>query len=298
MQVNRLFQIIYILIDKEVVTSKYLANRFEVSTRTIYRDIEVLSVAGIPVYMKKGRGGGIALLPNFVLDKAVLTGEEKENILASLKAMSAVEFDDESHALHKLSSMFGGSNWDWIEIDFSQWADVNNQKEVFNILKQATLSKNIVNFHYASGKGEQRERKVEPLKLCFKCGGWYLYGYCKMREDNRFFKLSRIKDLTVLDEIHKRTATSKIFSDENIFNEELITLKLKISPEKAYRVYDEFNIYKEQEDGSFIAEITYPKGDWIFPYIASFGESCEVIEPEEIRNEIKEKMQKILKYYL
>lgn len=88
MQINRLFEIVYILLDKKRVTSRELAERFEVSSRTIYRDIETLSAAGIPVYMSKGKGGGISLLPDFVLNKAVITDEEKEEILSSLKAVT------------------------------------------------------------------------------------------------------------------------------------------------------------------------------------------------------------------
>ena len=107
MQINRLFEIIYILLDKKTVTSKELADRFEVSTRTIYRDIETLSISGIPIYMSKGRGGGISLLPTFILNKTVITDEEKENILSSLKAVSAVGFSKTDTALTKLSSLFG-----------------------------------------------------------------------------------------------------------------------------------------------------------------------------------------------
>lgn len=170
MQVNRLFEIIYILLDKKVVTAKELAERFEVSQRTIYRDIETLSTAGIPVYMSKGKGGGISILPEFVLNKAVLTEEEKLEILSSIKAVNAVSFDDSDieKVLKKLNNILGENDTDWIEVDFSNWGNAEREKEIFNILKSAILSKRIVNFDYMSGKGENIKREVYPLKLYFK----------------------------------------------------------------------------------------------------------------------------------
>ena len=298
MQINRLFEIVYILLDKKTVTSKELAERFEVSTRTIYRDIETLSSSGIPVYMSKGKGGGISLLPAFVLNKAVITDEEKENILSSLKAVNAVSFSKTDTALTKLSSLFGESNTDWIEVDFSSWANPQSETETFNTIKSAILGKIIISFFYASAKGQQTAREVEPLKLCFKSGSWYLYGYCKSRCDFRFFKLRRIRELCLSEQNFQRKSPNQIFSKENVFQEEYVKLKLKLSAQVAYRVYDEFDSYEQQEDGSFIAEISYPKGEWIFYYVASFGEDCEVLSPEEVRLDVKTKLKNALKNYL
>lgn len=298
MQINRLFEIVYILLDKKAITSKELAERFEVSSRTIYRDIETLSSAGIPVYMTKGKGGGISLLPDFVLNKAVITGEEKDAILSSLKAVNAVNLSKTDTALKKLSSLFGESNADWIEVDFSAWANVQEETETFNTIKSAILGKRVVSFSYASAKGQRTTREVEPLKLCFKSGAWYLYGYCTSRDDFRFFKLRRIRELCVSEQNFQRKSPKQIFSDENVFQEEYVKLKLKLSAQVAYRVYDEFDRYEQQEDGSFIAEINYPKGEWIYYYIATFGHQCEVLEPENVRNDVKAELQNTLNHYL
>ena len=298
MQINRLFGIVYILLDKKSVTSKELAERFEVSSRTIYRDIETLSSAGIPIYMRKGKGGGISLLPDFVLNKAVITDEEKEDILSSLKAVNAVNLGKTDAALKKLSTLFGESNTDWIEVDFSSWANAQNETETFNTIKSAILGKRVISFSYASAKGQQTARETEPLKLCFKSGAWYLYGYCKSRCDFRFFKLRRIRELCVSEQNFERKSPNQIFSYENVFQEEYVKLKLKLSAEVAYRVYDEYDSYEQQEDGSFIAEINYPKGEWIFYYITTFGSHCEVLEPESVRNDVKAELQNTLKHYL
>ena len=299
MQVNRLFEIIYILLEKKIVTAKELAERFEVSQRTIYRDIEALSIAGIPVYMSKGKGGGISILPDFILNKALLTEEEKSEILSSMQAVTAVRLNDEDgkKVLRKLNNMLGENDTDWIEVDFSNWGNAEREKETFNSIKFAILNKRVVNFDYASGKGENINRNVYPLKLYFKGQSWYAYGYCKIRSDYRFFKLRRIKNLCISREIFSIKAPKNIMNEESIFKDEFINLKLKLSSKMAYRVYDEFENFQQLDDGSFIATIEYPKGEWLFNYISSFGEECEVLEPQQVREEIKNKFEKMLSNY-
>lgn len=298
MQINRLFKIVYILLDKERVSAKELAEQFEVSTRTIYRDIEVLSSAGIPVFMSKGRGGGISLLPHFVLNKTVLTQEEKNDILSSLQAVGAINFNETDSALQKLGTLFGENNTDWIEVDFSSWYNSEKSAEAFQSIKSAILSKRILRFSYASGRGERTMREVEPLRLCFKGMAQYLYGYCKLRQDYRFFKLNRIKDMECTDEHFERVLTGAVFHADTMFQEEYVSLKLRLSAQMAYRVYDEFEEYVQQPDGSFVVQIMYPRGEWVFPYISSFGSHCEVLEPEDIRDSFMEELKKISDNYL
>ena len=296
MQINRLFEIIYILLQKGTVTANELAGKFEVSTRTIYRDVEILSSAGIPIYMSKGRGGGISLLSDFVLDKTVLTDEEKNSILASLRAVGAVDLCENS-TLEKVSSLFGESYVDWIEVDFSSWHDNGGEATLFQTLKSVIVQRKNVTFYYVNAKGEKCCRRVEPLKLCFKGEAWYLYGYCKTRCDYRFFKLRRIKDLEVLNDSVEHKAPKRILTMDDPFEDEFFHLKLRFSSEVAYRVYEEFEQYKEQEDGSFIVEMVYPKGKWAFYYIATFGPHCEVLEPQSIREEVRKQLRQILNLY-
>lgn len=298
MKINRLFEIVYILLHKKTMTAKELAERFEVSTRTIYRDIETLSMAGIPVYMSAGKGGGISIMDDFVLNKALLTDSEKSDILSSLRAVNAINFNETNSAVKKLSNLFGDGNTDWIEVDFSNWYNSEKEAEIFNILRSAILSKKIVTFTYASQKGERTKRKVEPLRLCFKGMSRYLYAFCHMRQDYRFFKLSRIKDLAITTEEVERKVLGPIFQNNRAFEkEEYVNLKLKLSSEIAFRVYDEFDSYTLDEDGSFIVETIYPKGEWIFSYIASFGHHCQVLEPVEISEYVQKELLKILRNY-
>lgn len=297
MQINRLFEIIYLLLQKDKITATELANKFEVSSRTIYRDIETLSSAGIPIYMTKGKGGGISLLPNFVLDKAVLTDEEKENILTSLMAVDAVDLNKKNTALQKFSSLFGESYVDWIEVDFSSWYNCSDETILFQTLKTVICGKKTVVFGYSNAKGEETSRNIEPLKLCFKGGAWYLYGYCKTRCDFRFFKLRRIKNLKITSEVTEHKAPKRILTTEKNFQEEYLHLKLHLSNEMAYRVYEEFEKYEKQNDGSFIVEIDFPNGKWLLYYIATFGSSCEVLEPISVRAEVKKQLVKMQKIY-
>ena len=296
MQLNRLFEIVYILLEEKTLTARKLAARFEVSIRTIYRDVEMLSGAGIPIYMSRGKGGGISLLPGFVLNKAVLTQEEKADVLSSLKALQAVDPSRTESALNKLSSLLGKADTDWIEVDFTSWYNPKKEAERFYALKNAILGKRIIVFSYTSGKGERLERRVEPYKLYFKGQAWYLYGYCLLRQDFRFFKLRRLRELTILDE----TFTPRVLPlmDTGDFDEEMLTLELRISSEMAFRVYDEFDTFERLEDGSFTVSLNMPHKGWLYQYIASFGQYCEVLAPQYVREEIAKRLRLTLNNYL
>ena len=165
MQINRLFEIVYILLDKKTITAKELSERFEVSVRTIYRDIDTLSIAGIPVYTNKGKGGGISLMDDFVLNKSVLSEKEQNEILMSLQSLNAMKFLDVEPVLKRLSTIFNKESTNWIDVDFSKWGSDDSEKEKFNTIKTAIISTKIINFDYFSSYGEKTLRTVEPLKL-------------------------------------------------------------------------------------------------------------------------------------
>ncbi|MEA4992871.1 MAG: YafY family protein [Oscillibacter sp.] len=297
MQINRLFEMVYLLLNRESMTARELATHFEVSPRTIYRDVELLSSAGIPIYMTKGKGGGISLLSDFILNKAVLTDGEKSDILSALHAVNAVSPEQTNTAVQKLSSLFGSASADWIEVDFSGWANADEESSLFRTLKAAIIGKKKAAFYYHGSEGST-QRTVEPLKLCFKGQSWYLYAFCAARKDYRFFKLRRIKELKLLDEHFERTAPAKIFNERKAFQDDFVTITLKLSEKMAYRVYDEFSQFKTLPSGEFIAQLTMPRGDWVYQYLATFGEHCEILEPEDIRLQIEDKLQKTLARYL
>ncbi len=293
---NRLFEIVYILMHKKKVTAKELANKFEVSTRTIYRDIETLSGANIPIYASKGKDGGIGILDEYVLNKTILSEEEQNQILFVLQGMKKIKGQDEEDILERLSILFNKKINDWLKIDFSSWSNI--QEEQFDIIKCAILNKQLIQFTYYNSKGEESRRIVEPLQIWFKDKSWYLISYCRNKEDYRIFKIARIKEIKTLQEHFKRELPKE--QKEEKYNFKKILLELEISKEMAYRVYDEFenNEISKKENGNFIVKVESAENEWVYGYILSFGEHIKVIAPNRAKNIIKDKLEKTLKNYL
>ncbi len=296
MQVNnRLFEIVYILMQKRKVTAKELANRFEVSTRTIYRDLETLSGANIPIYAIKGKDGGIGLLDKYVLNKTILSEEEQNQILFALQGMKKIKGQNEKDILEKLSILFNKKINDWIKIDFSNWGNI--QEERFDIIKSAILNKQLIQFTYYNSNGEKSKRIVEPLQIWFKDKSWYLVSYCKLKQDYRIFKIARIKEVTMLQEHFKRELPKEEIERHNF---KIIELELEINKAMTYRVYDEFESTEitKKEDGNFIIKVKYPENEWVYGYILSFGEYAKILNPGYAKKIIKDKLEKTLKNYL
>lgn len=134
--------------------------------------------------------------------------------------------------------------------------------------------------------------------MYFKGQSWYVYGFCNLREDYRFFKLSRIKNIVVSDEKFEIRCSDEIFNKKNVFENRLVNVKMKISKEMAYRVYDEFEDIEELQNGDFIVKINFPMGEWLYSYIYTFGEYAEILELVELRNAMRIKFEKMLKRYL
>ena len=200
MQESRLFKILYYLLSKGHATAPYLAQELEVSVRTIYRDIDALSSAGIPVFAETGRNGGIYLLDNAVLDRALLSREEQQEILTALQSTNAASDIENSGILHKLSALFQMQSDDWIEIDYTRWGNKQSDKTKFESLKSAILERRCVQISYAGSHAQTTERIIHPLKLLYKGRNWYLEYYCTQKQDFRLFKINRILRLDVLKE--------------------------------------------------------------------------------------------------
>jgi len=298
MQTSRLFEIIYILLNKKLATAKELAEHFGVSQRTIYRDVDTLCLAGIPVYTEKGKGGGISLMPNFVLNKSILSEAEQNEILTALQGLSGVKTTQTENVLKKLSTIFNKNSIRWLEVDFTDWG--YQSENLFPDLKTAILERRVAEFDYYSSYGEKTYRRVEPVQLWFKSKAWYLKGFCLTRQDMRIFKLSRIRDMTVTDEIfsERNLLTSPPNPAPEEHQKQDVTLVLKIAPEMTYRVLDEFYEAEQQPDGSLTVTIVWPEDDWLYGFIFSFGEYVEVLAPEHIREIIKNKLLKTAEKYL
>ena len=179
LQESRLFRILYYLLDKGRATAPELAEKFEVSVRTIYRDVDVMSSAGIPIYVTTGRNGGIQFLDDYVLDKSFFSDSEKLEILSGLQSLSAVQYPEVDTILKKIGAVFQTRLTDWIDVDFSRWGSVaENENRLFRLLKQAIFENREITFDYYNSSRDSGKRNVYPYKLVYKDKAWYLYAFC------------------------------------------------------------------------------------------------------------------------
>ena len=296
MKSNRLFGILYLLLVKKRITASELADYFEVSVRTIYRDIETLSSYEIPIYMSKGKNGGITLLETYTLDKILLTEKEQKEILFSVQTMDELNCNN-NKLLDKMKAIFKNEEENFIDVDFGICENSLDHQQNFNTIKKAIIEKRKITFTYFNSYGEISDRNVEPLQLQFRYNSWYLLGYDTNKNDYRFFKLMRIDSIMLLEEQFSRTIPDKKIDSESLTNKIKITLEIK--KELSYRVYDEFDTSSitKLENGDFIVQMEIPLNDWVYGYLLSFGENIKVISPEDVKRIVKEKVEKMIINY-
>ena len=308
MQIDQLFEFVYILIDKKQVTAKDMAKRFGVSTRTIYRWLEALSVSGIPVYSLKGRGGGIAISENYVLDKTLLTEEEKLELVSSVKALNSLS--GIKSAGEKLSRLVSADT-DWLEVDFSPWSpEGQGVKQLFALLKDSILKKKQITFDYYGTGRSCEKRTVHPWKLVYKGQAWYLSGFCTTRKEQRFFKLSRMLNVKETSRTANITQ-SKLDKEKNVEKGEtggknkndaqnktgrnnpktasFILIKAKVKAPSAFYFLDSFACkeIRTSRDGSINVTFNAPDEPWLSGMLLSFGTDLKIISPPEIKNKVE-----------
>ena len=301
MQVNRLFEIVYILLEKKKVTANELAEHFEVSKRTILRDIDALTIAGIPIYTSKGKGGGISILDNFVLNKTTISDEEQSEILMSLQSLAATKYLDDSKILSKLETLFQKTDTNWIEVDFSRWNSIERDKEKFELLKNAIIKKQAIAFTYASSYGETTERTVHPLKLVFKSKAWYLQGYCLLKNDYRTFKINRMLAVEMLNKnFSDKQYEAPLIDSPDVESTAMTKVVLKVAAHMAYRAYDEFDedSIARNDDGTLTITANLPQDEWLYNFILSFGTAMRIIEPRQMRDELLLYAVEVKDFYL
>lgn len=294
MQESRLFKIIYYLLGRGQATAAELAEQFEVSVRTIYRDMDALSQAGIPIYAEPGRNGGISLLDNFVLDRAVLSEQERQDVLAALQSLTAAGNPLDRDTLNKLSAVFRLPADNWYEVDFSRWGADTGDNEKFEALKKAVIRRKCVQISYVGAYGGESSRKIHPLKLMYKSRAWYVKAYCVEKEDFRLFRLSRITRWELLDEEFTPEPWPEPPQQERTYEQESVVLRF--SQEAAYRVYDEFDVshIHKQENGDLLVSAPMPQDGWLTGFLLSFGAQVEVISPDYLREVLVREAQAIL----
>lgn len=300
MKIDRLLGILVILLQKEKVTAPYLAERFEVSRRTIQRDIEHLCKAGIPLVTMQGQNGGISIIEGYKIDKTLLTTAEMQAILAGLRSLDSVSKTNfYGQLMEKLlpgskNVMAGDQN---ILIDLSSWYKTSLSPKI-ELIHRAIQDRKKVLFRYFSPQGESL-RQVEPYYLLFQWSSWYLWGYCLDRQDFRMFKLNRMTELINTGDLYdERVVEIPDFSTKELYSYEY-PVKVLFKPQCKWRLIEEcgFDCFEEQEDGRLLYCTKFTDKKSALRWLLIFEDGAEILEPEELREELADFAKKLLKKY-
>lgn len=299
MKIDRMIGILSILLQKEKVTAPYLAEKFEVSRRTINRDIEALCMAGIPLVTESGKNGGVSIMDGYNIDRTLFTSSDMQAILAGLRGLDSVCGTNRYlQLMEKLkvgtSNLLEGDTH--ILIDLSSWYKSALSPKI-ELLHSAILTGRRISFTYFSPKGES-SRTVEPYYLVFQWAGWYLWGWCKASEDFRLFKLMRMINLSMGECFEKRAFSFPDLSAEHIFPPQF-TIKAKIHPAYKWRLVEEFGpeSFQTLPDGMLLFSAEFSDQNSVVGWIASFGGGAELLEPSEFRQDILAFAESILEKY-
>ncbi|WP_051207867.1 helix-turn-helix transcriptional regulator [Butyrivibrio sp. AE3006] len=291
MKIDRLIGILSILLQKEITTAPELAEHFEVSRRTINRDIETLSQAGIPIQTTQGVGGGISIMSGYRMDRTILTSRDMQMILAGLRSLDSVSgsgyYGQLMEKIQAGSSEFI-SGRDSILIDLSSWYKDTLSPKIALIQDAIELGKRL-KFNYFSPKGDSK-REIEPYYLIFKWASWYVYGYCLLRKDFRLFKLNRMDEIVLGTDFEKRSEIpAPSISNEEVFPEKG-RVKAIFDPSMKWHLVEEYGTtsFKEQPDGTLLFEHEYSDDEGLIAWILSCSDKVTVLEPKSVREKLYE----------
>jgi predicted DNA-binding transcriptional regulator YafY len=308
MKIDRLLAIIIMLLNRNRVQARDLADHFEVSTRTIYRDIEAINNAGIPVVTYQGHNGGLGIVDTYKLDRHVLTLQDMVSMLSVLKGVNSTFKDRQiNNAIEKIHALvpkneqeYVNNHIDQIVIDVMPWGTSPRHKKKMVSLQQAITENLLCKISYRDSNGVTSQRTVEPMTLIFKATAWYLFAYCTIRHDFRLFKVNRIQQLDVTGKSFKRrNAVYSQYDTTKNNSTKMISLVIKFSLNKRHVVeeYFEKSQLKYLENGDMVATFDLPDNDWVNSYLLSLGEDAEVLEPQHLRMLLCEKAKKIALLY-
>ena len=289
MKTERLIGILSVLLQKEQVTAPELAEMFEVSRRTISRDIDALSAAGIPLYTLQGTGGGIRIMPGYRFDRTVLTNKDMQELLTGLRSLDSISGTNRYvQLMEKLSAGSSVVRADsHILINLAAWNKTAVSQKI-ELIRMAAEQGKKLHFHYSSPKGES-ERVIEPYDLVFEWSRWYVWGWCEKRQDYRLFKLNRMTEIRTGDPFVKRDEPLPDLSNEKVFPEQY-RVKAVVQPAYRWRVLEEYGpeSMTEMPDGSYLFSFGFTDRQSILSWILSFGEGIELLEPADLRGKLKQ----------
>jgi predicted DNA-binding transcriptional regulator YafY len=308
MKVDRLVSMIMILLDKERIGAQELAELFEVSPRTIYRDMDTINMAGIPVRGAPGVGGGFEIMKEYKIDRKVFTTADLSAILMGLSSLSnMIRGNELVNALAKVKSFIPADRAKDIEfrsnqiyIDLSPWTGNRNIQPYLEIIKTALRESRLLSFDYADRYGNKTTRTAEPYQLVLKSGHWYWQGYCHQRNDFRLFKISRTSNLRMREEVFTPRDTQKPQLD---FTDVLATIqtiiKIRVHQSVMDRVLDycAYEHFSPDGDEHYIVRFPFIENEYYYNILFSFGDQCECLEPLHIRTEMKRRIHDIAALY-
>jgi predicted DNA-binding transcriptional regulator YafY len=308
MRIDRMLTIIVMLLNRDRITARELADKFEVSVRTVYRDIDAINIAGIPVVSYSGNDGGFGIMENYKIDRQLLSLNDMLTILTALKGINTGLDDREvDSAIEKISSLVPKEKVEEMQlffkqmvIDISPYGHTEKYKNKVKAIQRSIADNKLICIIYTNAKGEKLERTIEPMTLLIKGYTWYLFAFCRERNDYRIFRLSRIKNVEILDQnFLRKDASYKKFISQNDEAQATTNIVLKFSSNARVKVEDYFEEEQMeiQENGDIIVRVSYPEDEWVYSFILSYGEHVEVLEPPWIKKIINEKAKKILEKY-
>lgn len=308
MKVDRLVSIIMILLDKKRIGAQELADMFEVSPRTIYRDIDAINMAGIPVRGASGVGGGFEIMQEYKVDKKVFSTADLSALLMGLTSLSnMIRGEELVHALAKVKSFIPADRAKDIElkvnqicIDLSPWTGNSSIQPYFEMIKEALQENRLLTFEYIAHHGNKGARTVEPYQLVLKNSHWYLQGYCHKRNDYRLFRLSRMSNLQMQEETFTARDYQKPILDFAEFLETMQTkIKIRIHKSIMDRVLDycTYEDFFTDDDEYYLVNFPFIENEYHYDILLSFGNKCECLEPAHIRAEMRRRIHDIAAIY-
>lgn len=308
MKIDRLVSIIMVLLDKERIGAQELADMFEVSPRTIYRDIDTINMAGIPIRSTPGMGGGFEIMQKYKIDKNVFSTADLSAILMGLSSLSdMIRGNELINTLAKVKSFIPADKANDIElkanqicIDLSSWIGNQNTQSYLEIIKTALQDCRLVSFEYIAHHGKKTVRTVEPYQLVLKSGHWYFQGYCHIRNDFRLFRLSRISNLQMKEEkFEPRNYQKPVLDFDEIWKTIHTTIKIRIHKSIMDRVLDycTYEHFFPNGDEYYIVDFPFVENEYYYDILLGFGDKCECLEPLYIRDEMKRRIHNIAAIY-
>jgi len=307
MKMNRLISIIMMLLERRTISAAELARTFEVSKRTIYRDIEVINEAGIPIITFPGINGGISIMDEFKVDKRLFSESDLTSLLIGLSGVhSALDSEETKQAMSKLKTLIPKEKQieideltNRIAIDLSPWQKDIMREDYLQIINSAIVERKVLSFGYCNIKGDVSFREVEPYRLLHKGNSWYLQGFCLLRQEMRTFRFSRIQELITSEQVFTpRDVDFSTLSKEINYDIPQVKVKIRFDDMLKGQISSYFSdIEIGSENGKYIATIPIPDGDIGIQFLLSLGEACECLEPQHVRDKLIQKAEAVLKVY-